>query len=72
MYDGMKTKFISKKVIHFEYLLKINGDTLNDQEIRKIESNFAQIKNSDDYSKIIDYLEKVALDNNKRINKNPL
>lgn len=72
MYDGMKTTFISKKVIHFEYLLKINGDTLNDQEIRKIESSFAQIKNSDDYSKIIDYLEKVALDNNKHINKNPL
>ena len=68
----MKAQFISQKVIHFDYLLKINGDVLNDKDIRKIESSFAQIKNSDDYSKIIDYLEKVASHNNKHINRNPL
>ena len=72
MYDGMKTEFISNKVIYFEYLLKMNGDVLNDQEIKHIESKFSQIRNSDDYGEIVSYLEEVALKNNKNINKNPL
>lgn len=71
-YDGMKTDFISKKVIYFEYLLKVNGDVINDVELKKIESKFAQIKKLEDYEKVIFDLEKIAVDNKKYINKNPL
>lgn len=59
-YDGIKTNFIARKVIAFEYLLKINGDVMNELEHRKIESQFAQIKNASDYEKIIKKLENVS------------
>lgn len=68
----MKTEFISKKVIYFEYLLKVNGDILSEQELKKIESNFAQIVKPEDYEKVISDLEKIAMENKKHINKNPL
>ena len=71
-YDGIKTNFIARKVIAFEYLLKINGDVMNELEHRKIESQFAQIKNASDYEKIIKKLENVSEKHNKHINKNPL
>ncbi|WP_180006888.1 MULTISPECIES: hypothetical protein [unclassified Acinetobacter] len=71
-YDGIKTNFIARKVIAFEYLLKINGDVMNELEHRKIESQFAQIKNASDYEKIIKKLENVSEKYNKHINKNPL
>ncbi|MEQ1143357.1 hypothetical protein [Acinetobacter soli] len=71
-YDGMKTEFISKKVIYFEYLLKVNADVINDTDLKKIESQFAQIKSSEDYIKIIKKLENLAFVNNKNTNKNPL
>lgn len=68
----MKTEFISKKVIYFECLLKVNGDILSEQELKKIESNFAQIVKPEDYEKVISDLEKIAMENKKHINKNPL
>ncbi|UOB51793.1 hypothetical protein [Acinetobacter junii] len=71
-YDGIKTSFISVKVIHFEYLLKVNSDVLSENELKRLESNFAQIKNAQDYNEIIDYLKKLAIKNNKHININPL
>lgn len=71
-YDGIKTNFIARKVIAFEYLLKVNGDVMNELEHRKIESQFAQIKNASDYEKIIKKLENIAEKHNKNINKNPL
>jgi len=71
-YDGIKTSFISVKVINFEYLLKVNSDVLSENELKRLESNFAQIENAQDYNEIIDYLKKLAVKNNKHINKNPL
>ncbi|OOV83518.1 hypothetical protein [Acinetobacter amyesii] len=71
-YSSMKTEFISKKVIYFEYLIKVNGDALSEQELKKIESNFAQITKSKDYDDLINQLENIAMKNNKLINKNPL
>ncbi|ENX36122.1 hypothetical protein [Acinetobacter courvalinii] len=71
-YDGIKTSFISVKVINFEYLLKVNSDVLSENELKRLESNFAQIKNAQDYNEIIDYLKKLAIKNNKHINRNPL
>ncbi|WP_138920285.1 hypothetical protein [Acinetobacter sp. P8-3-8] len=71
-YDGIKTNFIAKKVIAFEYLLKVNGDVLTDIELKKIESEFAQIRNAEDYQKIMIDLKEIADQNNKHINKNPL
>lgn len=59
-YDGIKTNFIARKVIAFEYLLKVNGDVMNELEHRKIESQFAQIKNASDYEKIIKKLENIV------------
>ena len=69
LYEGMKADFVSNKLIRFEYLLKVNGDTLNEQELMAIESEFAQIQSSEDYIELIGKLEKLALKNNKRINK---
>ncbi|WP_151743382.1 hypothetical protein [Acinetobacter calcoaceticus] len=71
-YDGIKTNFIAKKVIEFEYLLKVNSDVLTDIELKKIESKFAQIRNAEDYRKIMTDLKEIAHQNNKHINKNPL
>ena len=71
-YDGIKTNFIARKVINFEYLLKVNNDVLSEIKVKDVESQFAQIKNVDDYEKIIKKLEKIAKENNKHINKNPL
>lgn len=72
MYDGMKTEFISRKVIYFEYLLKVNADVINDSDLKMIESQFAQIRSSEDYIKVIKKLENLAFVNNKNVNKNPL
>lgn len=71
-YDGFKTNFIAEKVIAFEYLLKVNSDVLSDIELKRLESQFAQIKNAEDYQKIILNLKKHAEKNNKHVNTNPL
>jgi hypothetical protein len=71
-YDGIKTNFIARKVITFEYLLKINSDVISEFDLKKIESQFAQINNVNDYEKIIRNLENIAQKNNKHINKKPL
>lgn len=71
-FDVMKSQYISKKVFEFEYMLKVNSDVLNDDQLKQIESKFAQIRNSEDYEKIIKSLQEIALKNNKKLNRNPL
>ncbi|TCB55315.1 hypothetical protein [Acinetobacter terrestris] len=71
-FSVLKSTYVHKKISHFEYLLKINGDVLNEREVKAMESRFTQIRNSTDYGEIISELEEIALMNNKHINKNPL
>lgn len=62
-YRVYTTQYIDDCIQYFNYLLKVNASNLDEKSERIYISKFAQIRNGDDYKKIVIELEKLALDN---------
>lgn len=63
IYSFSTTKFIYDSITYFDYLLYVNAENLDDKTERKYKSEFTQIRNSQDYHKLIVELENLAFTN---------
>ncbi|MDR2966176.1 MAG: hypothetical protein LBU88_10440 [Treponema sp.] len=58
---------IESKVNKFENTKRIVSPYLTENEIRRIESNFVLIKNENDYNDLLNYMNKILIENGKMI-----
>lgn len=67
---ALTSKYINESITYFDYLLYLNAQNLDDKTERKYKSEFSQIRNSQDYHKLILELENLALSNKLSISPN--
>ncbi|EOQ75653.1 hypothetical protein [Acinetobacter lactucae] len=68
--SALTSKYINESISYFDYLLFVNAKNLDDKTERMYKSDFSQIRNSQDYYKLILELEKLALSNKLSISPN--
>ena len=64
-----KLDYINNSIIYYTKLKDITSPYVSDLELKKITSNFAQIKNKNDYVSLINKLHSISEENNLKINK---
>lgn len=70
-YATVTSKYVYESISYFDYLLKVNAASLDEQTERSYMTRFTQIRSSQDYKKIILELEKLALSCERSFVPNP-
>lgn len=70
-YATVTSKYVYESISYFDYLLKVNAASLDEQTERSYMTRFTQIRSSQDYKKIILELEKLALSCGRSFVPNP-